>query len=740
VDDLRHAAYNGRGQFMNAANPVALKTSLGEIFSEILEGTGVASAVAFNTQNLKSNSVVFRAFFDTTNNTGDLLAHPIDLSGSVDLSTVIWSASEQLDAKTSFASDSRTIITYDGSDGIPFQWTRLTDTSGGQQDQLNSPSLSNYTRSGPVGKDRLEYLRGQSQYEGSSFDSGEFRVRPANKGKLGDLVHSAPVFVGSPPFTGRGTGVYPTAKPYSTFKSDNLNRNELVYIGGNDGMLHAFDAGSGAEVFSYIPNAIFSNLSDLTRPDYAHKFYVDLTPTVNDAYFPLNSTLDWYTVAVGGLGKGGKGYYAFDLTDPSTFDTEDNAADHVMWEFTEADDLAGSGTINLGYSYSEPLIAMGNTEDGSGNKRWVVIFGNGYNSTAASGNAVLYVLFIDGGLDGSWSAADFIKIDTGVGISTSADGSTPNGLSGVRGVDIDLDGTVDHVYAGDLQGNLYRFDLSSSNKSAWASNTKLLFQATYGVSGAAQPITNQPVVMKHPDKTGFIVLFGTGSWMTDDDATSTDIQSIYGVWDDMSNTPLVTRLSTDSQLIEQSFEDKDDLKEGKTVGSLSSNDVDYINTGSASDQVKGWYIDLDVEDEDGTVQYPGERAVRDFLIRGGLVFVNTVLPKDPTSCGPVAGGFTLGFDPVTGGASSEAVFDLNNDGAFTVTDNIGTIDDPEVVSRIRHDSGTPSDSSFIDNILVTNVSTGTSNGGATSGDVETIKTNTLGSPGTGRFSWRELLP
>jgi type IV pilus assembly protein PilY1 len=247
--------------------------------------------------------------------------------------------------------------------------------------------------------------------------------------------------------------------------------------------------------------------------------------------------------------------------------------------------------------------------------------------------------------------------------------------------------------------------------------------------------------MKHPEKTGFIVIFGTGSWMTDEDATSTDIQSIYGVWDDMSNTPLVTRVSANAQLIEQSFEDKDAPKNGKAVGSLTSNAVDYDNTGNASSKVMGWYIDLDVEDESGTVQYPGERAVRDFLIRGGLLFVNTVLPKDPTSCGPAAGGFTLGFDPVTGGASSEPVFDINGDGKFSLTDNISNVDDPDnVVSRFRHDSGTPSDSSFIDNILVTNVSTGTGNGGSTSGDVESMRTNTGSTNGAGRFSWRELIP
>ncbi|VAW79499.1 hypothetical protein MNBD_GAMMA15-1213, partial [hydrothermal vent metagenome] len=172
VDDLRHAAYNGRGLFMNAPNPVALRNSMSDIFKDITAGAGAASAVAFNTQNLKNNSVVFRAFFDTVDNTGDLVALPIDsATGVVDTSagSELWSAAVQLDSKISTTADTRTIITYNdngaSSVGIPFQWSSLTTGASGQQSKLNSPAVGNYpaTRTGPLGKDRLEYLRGQSQ-------------------------------------------------------------------------------------------------------------------------------------------------------------------------------------------------------------------------------------------------------------------------------------------------------------------------------------------------------------------------------------------------------------------------------------------------------------------------------------------------------------------------------------------------------------------------------------------------
>jgi type IV pilus assembly protein PilY1 len=735
VDDLRHLAYNGRGLFMNAANPVALRESMNDIFTDI--GAGAASSVAFNTQNLKSDSVVYRAFFDTTNNTGDLVALPIDAAtGVVDTSTVLWSAARNLDSRASASADNRVIITYKdigaGSAGIPFQWSSLTTTVGGQQELLNSPAPAAYpgSRSGPVGKDRLEYLRGQTQYEGSTFDAGEFRTRRDVAGKLGDLVHSAPVFVGPPPFTGRGGGTFPTVKPYSAFKSANENRRPLVYIGANDGMLHAFDAKTGSEAFAYVPNTVIQNLSELTKPDYAHHFYVDLTPSINDVYASIGGSLDWHTVLIGGLGGGGKGYYALDISDPTSFNTEASAAANVLWEFTEADD-GGIGNSDLGYSYSRPVLAMSNATDASAEKnhRWVAIFGNGYNSTSADGHAVLYVLFVDGGTDGTWDAADMVKIDTGVGKATSSDGTTPNGLSGVRGVDINLDGTVDYVYAGDLQGNLYRFDISSGNTADWKTSTELLFQARYG-SGyprtTVQPITNRPIVVKHPEKTGFIVVVGTGSWMTNDDATSTDIQSIYGVWDDMSASPLVTMTADGRDLVEQSFTNQAAREDGFTVRTLSDNPVKWANN-------KGWFIDLDVPPAGGTgVEFPGERATRDFLLRSGLLFVNTIIPKDAKLCGATPGGFTLGFNPVTGGPHSDPVFDINANGQFDLGDNVGNAEGSEnIVAGFRHDQSTPADSSFISDVLVTQRSDKT---------VQSTKTNTGVDANTGRFSWRELKP
>jgi type IV pilus assembly protein PilY1 len=318
-------------------------------------------------------------------------------------------------------------------------------------------------------------------------------------------------------------------------------------------MLHAFQTSDGSELFAYVPNMVVKNLPELTKspgtvlsgPGYEHQYYVDLRPSINDVYItPATGTNaggsepSWNTVLIGGLAKGGKGYFALNITKPDELNSESEVASNVMWEFTEADD-GGIGSSDLGYSFSEPLIAMTNADDGSGNKEWWAIFGNGYNSTSTDGDAVLYLLKLEGGMNGVWTpASDFIKIPmTEFGKAESAT-ATPNGISGIRGIDTDGNGTVDYVYAGDLQGNLFRFNLTSTTSSDWDDSVKLLFSAKYSTNanqrdeagtGTPQPITTRPIVIKHPSEPGYIVIATTGSWMTTPDASSTDIQSRFMV-------------------------------------------------------------------------------------------------------------------------------------------------------------------------------------------------------------------
>lgn len=754
IDDLRHAAWNARGDFLSAANQTSLTQSLTNIFDEIQSGKGSASAVAFNSQDLQADSRIFRATFDTTLNTGNLIAQSISITGVIDTSNSLWGATPdagaalKLDAVTGTTIDSnnRVIATYDDSNstGIPFRWASL---NANQKTLLGLPTITSNPPT--LGEDRLEYLRGQIKDEGDNTQAGEFRTRPVVAGKLGDIIHSAPVFVGAPPFFGRDQAPYPvaTGKLYSEFMASRAGREEAVYIGANDGMLHAFKAASdalegGKEIFAFIPNSVFSLLSELTDSDYNHRYFVDMTPAINDVFITPTSgtninTPSWNTVLVGGLGIAGAGYFALNVTDPNSLNDEDNIASNVMWEFEQSDDIGGVATnsLNLGGHVREPLIVMSNVDGAGSQKRWVAIFGNGYNSASASGNAELYILFLDGGLDGTWAyGSDFIKIDTGVGKAQSSDGTTPNGLGAVQAIDTDGNGTADVVYAGDYQGNVYRFNISSTTVAGLtnASNKPVqkLFTATYNGGTATQPITNRPAVIKHPQLDGYIVVVGTGSYFTVEDTTSTDIQSIYGLWDDFIDPSDSIVAINYNKLQEQMFSGTPSVISGITVDALSDVPIDF-GTGAA--QKQGWVIDLDAT-SGGSVEFPGERAVRNFLLRGNFVFVNTVIPKSGSACTTGPGSFTLGFNPVTGGSGSDAVFDINNDGVFDSDDNISGVDNAaNVVSRIRSDKATLTDSSTIGNRLV-------SQGSDQSITSIPININTQGGKALGRHSWREIEP
>ena len=758
IDDLRHAAYNGRGDFANANNTEALLQTLDELFDEIGNGQGAASSVAFNSQTIEADSLVFRAFFDTKFNTGSLVAQRINPDGTLNTDAngkpiFEWDAADELDDKTSTSGDSRVIITYDdngsSSKGVAFRWagtnkiTGPRTTSNTQMHTLDQPVPANIA---DVGDERLNYLRGHSVNEGPVFDDGEFRIRPSSEGKLGDIVHSTPVYVGEPPYTGRVSGEFPGEYPtnvndlYTTFKADNANRTSVVYVGANDGMLHGFKAETGDELFAYIPNLVFENLSELTHPDYTHRFYVDLTPSVNDVFMQKkgSSSNSWNTVLVGGLGKGGKGFYALNITDPSSFNTESSAVDNVMWEFTEDDD-GSIGNSDLGYSFSAPLLAMSNADrDSDGEKDWVAIFGNGYNSTSSDGDAAIYMAFIEAGQDGVWTVGtDYIKISTGYGKAESSDGTTPNGIGPVRGIDINGDGTVDQLYAGDLQGNLYRIDVTSTDEDDWddSGSRDIIFKARYGTSyprTTVQPITTRPIVIKHPEQPGYIVIFATGSWMTSDDITNTDIQSIYGIWDNNTGNE-VEMIDADNHLIEQVFTNHTNKEHGFTVRSLTNNQIAWKDNGSNSNLVMGWYIDLDMPPAGSTsgIEYPGERATRNIQLRGDFLFVNTIIPKSSNPCNTGAGGFELAFNPATGGSGSDFIFDVNADGTFDLDDNINnTAGDANIIAGIRFDSATPTDAAFIGKYRVTQLS---------DKSVRSVGTNTESTSTTGRNSWRELI-
>ena len=766
IDDMRHAAVNGRGQYLSAGNAATLAEALIAAFEEFQQGSGAASAVSFNSQEILEDTLVFRSFYNTKNNTGDLLAQEIDLDGTV-TEDPVWNAAARLDVRDP---DDRVILTYDGQDGVPFR-----------QADLNADQRAAFSAEPAGSQQDLEVNQGVAYLRGDHSNerpAGNLRERPGIEGRLGDIVHSAPTFIGLPSRVGRDSPPFPqsAADLYSKFRSDNHTRSPVVYVAANDGMLHGFAAETGDEVIAYLPNNLMLNsysqdVTDLLDFEYTHKYFVDSTPAVNDVFMDVDGdgNKEWRTILISGQGGGGKAYFALDITDPATF--KDSTAEQVvLWEFTDEDDTYPTDKFgdalladtdddgskddqrqdllspaqpvkDLGYTFSVPTIVMSNIVDADNENKWISIAGNGYNST--SGIAKLLILFLEGGLDGTWchpdinhnvtpdggfpadcqdgDEQDFVKLDTGFGVESGL----PNGLSEPRVLDTDGNGTADYAYAGDLQGNLFRFDITASDFNDW-SVTKI-FKAQYKpgtVDEKNQPITTQPIAIVHPtEEEGFIIIFGTGAYVRTVDSTDSEIQSVYGLWDRLG-----PELILKSDLQVQSYTNVDDTL-GK-LRTLTDNDVDY--SVSAIGAQKGWYNDLDSPAAGAAAgapaEFPGEKAVRNIQLRGGISFVNSVFPREIGSCVDRAGGAALSFCPDTGGSLcfNQTVFDLNNDGIFDAGDDIGGAQ--TAAGIILEDPAPPTDSTFIGDKRVTQYGRA----------LHIIGTNTSFGASTGRLSWKRL--
>ncbi len=453
-----------------------------------------------------------------------------------------------------------------------------------------------------MGSQRVEYVRGSAANEGSG--GGNFRKR--NVSKLGDIVNSSPAFV-------RGPRRNLVDASYQAFKATYADRTEMIYVGANDGMLHGFDASSGDEVMAFVPSPVYSRLSGLTAQGFQHKYLADASPIVADIKFSSG----WRTLLVSGLAAGGRGLFAIDVTDPTAF-SEATPGNTVLWEFTSADDN------DLGLTYSQPTIIRLN--DGAAG----VIVGNGYNNTG-SGRAKLFILNAETG-------ALIREIDTGVGTVAN-----PNGLSTPAVVDIDGNGTADYAYAGDLAGNVWKFDLTAASSGSWDRAYGGPFFSAVDSLGNAQPITSAIEVTRHP-QGGLMVLFGTGQYLQLTDVASTSVQSMYGVRD--SGSAVAGR----AELQEQTVIDVATIG-GSSYRALSKNVVDYATE-------KGWYLDLPGS---------GERVVVDPILRNGRFIAVTTLPNaDPCAAGGAS--WLMEVDYLGGGRLDKPVFDLNTNGSVDAGD------------------------------------------------------------------------
>ena len=302
IDDLWHAAVNGRGQFLSAADPRNLIESLQALMENVMSRIGSGASISINGQELQAGSLIFQASYSTDNWTGDVKAYALNQSsGAVIRDNSVWSASDELE---NTAYGSRVIATFNpaASAGIPFQYDQLT---GAQKLLLDSDA--------DTAESMLNYLRGDNANE--QQNGGFFRNRNS---KLGDIVHSSPTYF-----------------------------DDVIYVGANDGMMHAFNATNGEELFAYVPGLVFANLAYLVNPAYTHRYYVDMSPYVENT--------GSQTLLVGGLGKGGKGYYCLDVTNALTMTSESELAGKVKWEYPNAS-TPSTETADMGYSFSEAYI------------------------------------------------------------------------------------------------------------------------------------------------------------------------------------------------------------------------------------------------------------------------------------------------------------------------------------------------------------------------------------------------
>lgn len=392
----------------------------------------------------------------------------------------------------------------------------------------------------------------------------------------------------------------------------------MLYVGSNDGMLHAIDATpetGGAEKFAYVPNAVIQNVPELTSSDYTHRYYADGPPTVVDAYFDTS----WHTVLVSGLGGGGKAIYALDVTDPTTFD-ESNAADMVLWEI----DSTTTGFSDLGYTFSRPAIFK---EQGSG--AWVAAFGNGFGGNTAK----IYIV----------NLADGTLLRT-----ITADGSAGNGMATIAPLDTDGNGLVDLIYAGDLEGNIHRLKAGVSGFTA----STLLYTAV-DASGVGQAITTRLEVGAHPwSNTGRMVYFGTGTYYKPtDNEPGTETNTMYGIWD-KDDLTAVTSVSTRNSTVLQQQEVIQTLTPfGEELRVLSDHSIDWATQ-------RGWYFDLPTT---------GERMATEMLLTGGRLIFVTVIPSS-SACSAGGDSWLMETNAATGGRLYVTVFDIDGDGTFDVDD------------------------------------------------------------------------
>ena len=660
IDDLLHAGVNSRGGFFSATDPQTFADRLTETLEAIVaRSAGSGAAAAASSAILQSDTLLYAASFNSDDWSGYLKAVRLDpTTGALGAST--WEAQRSLSNRSAPTVDpNRNLFTANAGAGVLLQWASLGAAKQAAL-EVNPPGAAATTA---TGLNRLNWLRGVDQAGLRSRVVVETigGVPTTVTRRLGDLVSSDPVLMAKTDFA---YGAYlPGAEgsSYLTFRNAAAYRSrpDVLFVGSNGGMLHAFHAGTpfvadpgganlpkvpnplgGDELFAYVPSELLlpgasgthAQINELMRSDYRtnRRYFVDGSATVTDAYTGPVGSKSWKSFLVGSMGAGGRTVFALDVTDPVNFD-----ASKVKWEFGYAPVACTPGVTaceDMGYGITQAKVVR------LRNGAWVAVFGNGYNS--ANSRAKLMIVDL--------STGQLVRaLDTGVGSAAS-----PNGLAPPEATDWpSADLLVSRVYAGDLQGNLWRFDLTNPASPA----TSRLFQGS-----ATQPITARPSIALDPDAPSrAVVVVGTGSYFRSGDGGTTGAtQTIYGIYDSMSTSVVDTvRGDLQAQTISANATSVTLGSETWAAGTLRTVSQNTLTTGQ-----KGWRIDLPA---------PGELVWREASFVEGFgrsrVRVSTLVPE-PDPCGSGRTGFRMDIDLLTGGASTAQVWDLTGDGAFTAAD------------------------------------------------------------------------
>lgn len=628
-------------------NPTKLKERLRRNLEDIVERNASSSNVAANSTSISTSSHVYQAVFSSARWSGNVLAYKITASGLA--SSPSWEAAAGIPAPA----DRKLFINTSG--GVKsFSWSQLPST---EQTQL-------------VNEDTVNYLRGIRTNERQN--GGSMRDRTTHV--LGDVVHSSPFYV-------RDT--------------------DTIYFGANDGMLHAISAASGTELFAVTPKEVIPRLKNLASIGYSHQYFVD-----GDIVVTTQSQTPDKNFLYASLGRGGKGLFALDVSNPASFGTS-----NFLWEYTPAGSSTAATDADLGMMLGRPQIARMN--DGS----LAVIIGNGYNSTG--GKAVLYIFRLNtaGGI------AEVKKIDTAAG---SDNGLAMPGLSDTNG-----DGRVDVIYAGDLKGNLWKFDVSSNSPASWglALSGNPLFVAK-DASNNRQPITAGvlPVlndVGGDANQNKRFVFFGTGSFLTSADAASTSVQSWYGIIDE--NTAIANRTNMTPRSIAGA--DTFDGKRVRVFSPAATNDM----SGK-----KGWYLDFTFTGDEGEriITRPLYlKLVESTLIASSMVPVAT----DPCLAG--GRGYINAVNAFSGAGIGNETFDVDKNNSFTndkISVTLGGTPTSKHIGSIDLGIGITSEGVPVGDQLVVGGSTGGNSGGGGPGGLASLpmKGKVVQK---GRISWRELV-